>query len=422
MDAETVGTTPFLARQLAFERQAIGLLARADVQAALATLAASWRAAVPGFQPQTYAQADASIREIAFMVALEVANDDPRRPEVVEISAGPHQWGGLAVPGGRWGINNPDTLYFAIPIEAGSRYVVRGQRAAHGPVDRNFSVQVQDIWATLANIGQRDLDIAADGSYRISIDDTPADGRANHLQHQPHGTVLIVRQTLADWTARPDLLTVERIAGPAPAAPRTEDALARQLIARLGDVTAHNIRTLQQPIFRQPVNTIPQPGARGDKSGYLVTQRNTLGHFRLLQDDEALLAVLQPGGAGYAAFTATNIWGITPDATRHQNSLNDRQAAIDADGSITLVVAHRDPGVHNWIDPGGLREGILMLRWQLLDAQGRGAGGPAITLRHVRLDALDVALPATVRRIDAAQRQQQLLERRTAYESRFLQR
>jgi hypothetical protein len=36
----------------------------------------------------------------------------------------------------------------------------------------------------------------------------------------------------------------------------------------------------------------------------------------------------------------------------------NHQAQFDAAGNITLVVAKRDPGVYNWIDPGDLREGI----------------------------------------------------------------
>lgn len=413
-----MANTPFIDTQIAAERHAIRLLARGDVQAALDTQAAVWREGTPGFLPETYAQLRASIQEVVLLVALQVVNGDARRPEVVEISASPHHWGGTDVPGGRWGINNPDTLYFHVPIESGSRYVIHGRRAAHGPIDINVSVQVPDIWATLGNLGQRDLVVDAHGHYRITLDDLPADGRPHHLQHQPRGSALIIRQTLADWAhARPDVLTVERVAGPAPDAPPSDDELARQVIARLADVIQHNIHTLQAPIFRNPANTIAQPGAAGNKSGYLVTQRNALGHFHL-EDDKALLAVLTPGGAGYAAFTATNLWGITPDSSRHQHSLNLHQARPNADGTITLVVANHDPGLHNWIDPGGLRQGILMLRWQLLDDHP-GTPGPAITLRHVHQSELHTLLPGATPRLTTQERLQQILERGTAFERRF---
>jgi len=412
----------FVKTQVEIERRALGLISRPDVQQALKSLAAVWREGTTGCLPETYAQIQASIEEVVLLVALQVVNGDARRPKLVEISAGPHNWGGLDVPGGRWGINNPDTLYFAVPVEPGSRYVLHGRRDADRPVDVNLSIQTPDVWGTLENIGQWDLIIGTDGSYRISVDDLAAEGRVNHLRIRPGGTVLLIRQTLADWSrAVPDRLSVERVGGPPPAPPLSDDELARQIIVRMATVIEHSLCTLQPPIFRLPVNTIPQPGAAADKPGYLVTQRNTLGHFRL-RDDEALLAVLTRGGAGYAAFTATNVWGVTPDPLRHQNSLNSHQAAIDPDGSITLVVANRDPGVLNWIDPGGLREGILMLRWQLLGEHPSVAGEPGISLRKIRHADLPTVIPTSMRRIDASGRQQQIEARAAAYRRRFLAR
>ncbi|MGY2046573.1 hypothetical protein [Methylobacterium sp. JK268] len=411
----------FLDEQVAMERRAIRLIRRADVQAALEGQAARWRDGTAGFLPETYAQLRASIEEVVLLVALQVVNGDAARPRVVEISAGPHRWGGLDVPGGRWGINNPDTLYFAVPIARGARYRVDGLRHADGPVDLNVSVQVPDVWSTLDNLGLRDLAVDPDGRYRITLDDAPAGGRRNHLQIREGGGVLLIRQTLADWaTARPDALAITRTEGPPPGPEPTDDDLARRIVARMEVVIGHSLDTLQPPIFRHPVNTIPQPGAAADKPGYLVTQRNALGHFRL-DDDEALVAVLTPGGAGYAALTATNVWGVTPDATRHQNSLNNHQAIPNPDGTITLVVANRDPGFVNWIDPGGSREGILMVRWQLLN-DGGATGEPAIAVRRVSRDALPSALPKDAARLDPAQRRRQLEARARAYARRFADR
>ena len=216
--ADDAVLSPFLRVQLQAEVRAIRLVARPDVREAIESLKTVWQAATPGLLDETYGRIHDSIDEVLFMVTLESINDDARRPQVVEISAAPHRWGNTDVPGGRWGINNPDTLYFAIPVESGSRYVVRGQRHDQGPIDTNFSIQVADVWATLSNVGQRDLAIDADGRYEITVDDHPAQGPGNHLQIKPGGTVLIIRQTLADWsTARPDVLTVERTEGPEPA-------------------------------------------------------------------------------------------------------------------------------------------------------------------------------------------------------------
>ena len=93
----------FLTTQVELERGALRLVDRPDVRAAVAAQAELWRAGTPGLLAETYAQLQASIDEVVLLVALQVADGDPHRPGIVEISAGPHTWGGLDVPGGRWG-------------------------------------------------------------------------------------------------------------------------------------------------------------------------------------------------------------------------------------------------------------------------------------------------------------------------------
>lgn len=410
---------PSVRAQLQAERRAIRLVARPEVRQTLKSLEQPWRDKLPGLLPETYAQLASSLQEIAFFVAVQVVDSDARRPQVIEISAAPHRWFDTSVPGGRWGINNPDTLYFTIPVEPASRYVITGLRHGAGPIDSNFTLQTPDVFGAVDNFGQRDLRLAPDGSYRITVDDQPANGRPNHLQIRGGATQVLIRNTLADWShEQPDTLTVERVAGPEATPPLSEDALAKEVIRRLAAVLAHTQNTLQPPIFRHPANFIPQPGALADKPGFLPTQRNTLGHFRLA-DDEALVATFNPGGAGYATFPVTNVWGISPDSRTRQNSLNTKQAVPNQDGSITVVVANWDPGITNWIDPAGLREGIVMLRWQLLAAATPGTAEPAVTAQLVKRSELGAALPKSIARVTAPERREQAARRAAGFDRRF---
>lgn len=155
----------FIATQTGLERAALRLIGRSDVRAAITDQAHRWRSGTPGFLPETYVQLAPSIDEVALLVALQVVNSDARRPQVVEISAGPHTWGDLDAPGSRWGINNPDTLYFAVPVEPASTYLLRGRPRGPEPTDVNVSVQTPDVWGTLDSLGRRDLVTAADGSF-----------------------------------------------------------------------------------------------------------------------------------------------------------------------------------------------------------------------------------------------------------------
>jgi hypothetical protein len=413
-----VPATEELRDQLAAERHALRLVARPDVRLALAALSQRWRANTPGRLDPSYARLSSSLDEIALFVALQVVAGDAHRPQVIEISAAPHRWFGTDVPGGRWGINNPDTLYFSVPVEPSSAYVLRGQPRATRPTDLNIGLQLSDVFQTVDHVGLRDLVRAEDGSYRVTVDAQPAQGRVNHLQIRDGADQVLIRTTLADWTRElPDRFSVQRVAGPLAAPPADDDALVVVLLERLERVITHTIAHLQEPIFRLPTNTLPGPGARGDKSGFLVTQRNALGHFRL-GDREALIATVCPGGAGYAGFSVTDVWGVSPDSEHHQNSLNSQQATPNPDGTFTVVVSKRDPGVANWIDPGPLHEGIIMLRWQLLAATA-GAREPEVESRVVARTALDAHLPAATARVTPGERAAQRAQRTVDFERRF---
>jgi hypothetical protein len=49
---------------------------------------------------------------------------------------------------------------------------------------------------------------------------------------------------------------------------------------------------------------------------------------------------------------------------RRTSSLNHAQVTPDADGAVTFVLSPADPGLANWVDTGGLRQGLIYIRWQ----------------------------------------------------------
>ncbi|HEY8060131.1 MAG TPA: hypothetical protein VID94_15315, partial [Acidimicrobiales bacterium] len=51
------------------------------------------------------------------------------------------------------------------------------------------------------------------------------------------------------------------------------------------------------------------------------------------------------------------------DYVHHQATLNCHSATLEADGSVRFVVAHRDPGIPNWLDTAGHRHGTVGVRW-----------------------------------------------------------
>ena len=102
----------------------------------------------------------------------------------------------------------------------------------------------------------------------------------------------------------------------------------------------------------------------------------------------------------------------------HTSSLNKAQSVANADGTYTYVLSKRDPGVHNWIDPCDLGEGILTLRMAEFPGD-RPTDDLSAKSRVVPLASLREALPTETRWVTAAERAEQLAARAVAYKRRL---
>ena len=90
-------------------------------------------------------------------------------------------------------------------------------------------------------------------------------------------------------------------------------------------------------------------------------------HWRL-GPDEALVVEVTPPRCDYWNFQLDNYWMESLDYRYFTIHLNKHTAATEADGSVRLVVAHRDPGLRNWITTAGHEQGTMCFRWVRADA------------------------------------------------------
>ena len=51
------------------------------------------------------------------------------------------------------------------------------------------------------------------------------------------------------------------------------------------------------------------------------------------------------------------------DYRYHNICINKHSATYEPDGSVRVVVSHRDPGLPNWIETADHREGTMCWRW-----------------------------------------------------------
>jgi hypothetical protein len=78
---------------------------------------------------------DEAIDELAFSSIQKAVNTDAFHPKIYWVDAGPRNWFGLDVPGGRYSYDNPDCFFRTIPIDHSLSYVVKGYRHTPGPAD-----------------------------------------------------------------------------------------------------------------------------------------------------------------------------------------------------------------------------------------------------------------------------------------------
>jgi hypothetical protein len=112
------------------------------------------------------------------------------------------------------------------------------------------------------------------------------------------------------------------------------------------------------------------PNSMGDPSGWQADARAAKDQIYAsgtfdLNDDEMLVLETRWPNCAYASATVWNRFSQSVDRRLHASSMNNNETVADADGTVRLVVAGRDPGLPNWLDTGGRRRGTVFWRFLL---------------------------------------------------------
>jgi hypothetical protein len=359
-----------------------------------------------------------AFEEVMFAAVVWSLNQDPLHPRVVTITRLAHELEGRAVPGTRWGLDNPDSIYRVIPISGSERYRIHGRVAERRLTENYFTLWDKDM-NTVDVLDGKQLVLDAERRFTIEVDSEPAGGRPNHVRSSPAAHEFYIRDVMLDWERdRANELRIERL-GPPPGRPPFSEEQQLELSASYLWKWARNSERWNAQSAGVPVNKLEFKIDR-QTDGALRNQVYILGGFQLGSDAEALLVNVGLGGAEYFVCPVTNVWGTTNEIVNRTGSLNRAQSVPDPDGTYTYVVSAVDPGVHNWIDTSGTHEGILTLRWAEFPG-GRPGAGLFAESRLVRLDQLRAELPRGTRSITPEERRQQLERRAASYAWRLLE-
>ena len=284
-------------------------------------------------------------------VALECylwADED--RPTMVPITSPTLKWGG----------DNADAYYWFAPVSPSRRYRVFGVRGDSaylsftvygGPSDGRWSDRI------VTTVNDRTIEFGPDGSFSLELG--PFEDATSNA--------VVLRDYLVDPVrGRRTSVAIEAL-DPAPP-PRRTDADVAARFRR----SANFLRDLLAifPLARDPEpNTVQEPYAQPAITyGWAAGDAAYAMGSYALEDDEALVI---EGRSPACAFWNLCLWNQflqTYDYRYERVTINGGQCEYEPDGSWRIVVAHRDPGVPNWLSTAGHREGRLWFRWFLAES------------------------------------------------------
>lgn len=271
----------------------------------------------------------------------------------------------------KMGADNPDNFYQNASISGACEYRIRGNRGTVAYL--SFATQAGHFgqgggMPPTGTLEASALKLEPNGDFEIVVSCRKHEG--NWLPMRPDSGLLIVRQTFLDRaTEKLAELHIERTDGPnqpTPITPASVDAGLRNastlvagaslLFAKWArDFQAH---TNQLPRFDQEVSN----AAGGDPN---IAYYHS--HWRL-GPDEALIIEVTPPACQHWNFQLNNYWMESLDYRYFTIHRNKHTTQLLPDGTARLVVAHRDPGVPNWINTVGHTSGTMLFRWVRAEA------------------------------------------------------
>jgi hypothetical protein len=298
----------------------------------------------------------------------------------------------------RWGAENPDNRYLRAALDPQKSYRLYGNCGDCHDVLFEVSEGYMQLGKlkNFATMSMRDFTVEANGDIEIIV--SPAEHGGNWLPLDPQAHHLVVREYYYDWNeAAPAWFALEPLE--CETAPPADDAAA--VAARIADAglwieqTAAYWKTWVDEVARQS-----QPGVFNQARAYPGGAKDIMygNNFYQLEEDEALLIEGEPPQALYWQFSLINNAFVTMDYTNRQASLNGRQIHLDSDGRFRVVLAHRDPGVPNWLDTGGRLTGMLQFRWIST------RNNPVLKATKIRCGQLRERLPADTPVVSPPQR------------------
>jgi len=273
--------------------------------------------------------------------------------------------------------DNADAIYFDAAVSPEYTYRVRGRMA--GAVYVSFTVEAGAHDGgfperTAGVLNDTEFDVDDQGRFDVVIGGSRRE--RNWLGLEP-GAVRITTRHYWEQERSPAIppcpdvaLDIEVLDGPGPLPPPNDATVAAGLRRVANYVRTRTLEQTrpgegEQPAFvsREP-NRFPKPVKPGNHALAAADAAYSMAPF-VLGPDEALVMTGRWPQCRCANVSLWNRHLQTFDYAHRRVSYNRAQTKLEPDGSFRIVLAHRDPGVANWLDTEGRPFGMVFWRFFL---------------------------------------------------------
>nr|WP_314464223.1 DUF1214 domain-containing protein [uncultured Novosphingobium sp.] len=267
-----------------------------------------------------------------------------------------------------------------------------------------------------ANLFGHQIETDVDGRFEVIIGGPPQE--KNWLPTTPGTRKLFIREAFDAFGETPTTLTIERIGMATPRALPSPTQMAEAMdwagqfvTGLMRDWPEHAWLTSRGVCDPASLNMFPADKAANDATD---AKRGRMAAHMVwhLEPDEALIVEMD-WHEGFWLFGMGGALMGSMDFLHRPVSYTPARAKVDEDGVVRLILAHRDPGLNNWLDTQGFSDGNLTYR-NLMSQQ------PATFRTHlVKAAELANHLPKSTAKADPAARAVMLLERYRAIKLRY---
>jgi hypothetical protein len=304
---------------------------------------------------------------------------------IVEGGDAAHPALSVSLGGGlKLGWDNPDNLHHNAVLDGRYEYRLSGTRGdAH-----YFSIGVyagsyaKGGGRVVAFVEVDDLERQPDGTFSVVLSQREPAGATfaqraegerrpeNWIALAPDTTSMMLRQIFWDRANEtPARLRLERIdveRSDSPALPLDPAFVTAAFPRVLGMIRGTNqiMFDFADRFRARPNELLPGDVSANERLQGIPSQQIAAGWWDLGPEQAAVIDFTPPK-CRYWSFTLSNYWGQSFDYATRTTHLNARRARVRADGSVRIVVAHRDPGLPgaNWLDTAGHAAGVWQFRW-----------------------------------------------------------